>query len=124
MNRYVKQLLLFFVFIFVGTLYVSAQVEEEFSSALDPARAKEDNKTDSVVFTAKYVRYTTLDMLKQSTPTVQIDTTHVNFQYYNKQNVPWNPAIDLGSYGLASRDLLFNPNKPIGFHPGFHALER
>ncbi|TYR37076.1 hypothetical protein FXV77_07850 [Sphingobacterium phlebotomi] len=124
MNRYLKQLLLFFIFIFVGTTYVSAQVEEEFSSALDSARAKEDNKTDSVVFTARYVRYATLDMLKQSTRTVQIDTTHVNFQYYNKQNVPWNPTINLGSYGLASRDLLFNPNKTIGFQPGFHALER
>ena len=124
MNRYVKQILLLFGFIFAATTYVAAQVEEEFSSALDSARAKEDNKKDSVIFTAKYVRYTTLDILKQSTRTVQIDTSHVNFQYYNKQNVPWNPTINLGSYGLASRDLLFNPNKKIGFQPGFHALER
>ncbi len=107
-----------------GIAYVNAQVEEEFSSALDSARAEEDNKKDSVVFTAKYVRYTTLNIMKQSTRTVQLDTSHVNFQYYNKQNLPWNPSINLGSYGLATRDLLFNPNKTIGFQPGFHALER
>lgn len=102
----------------------SAQVNEEFSSALDSARALEDNKKDSVVFTAKYIRYTTLAMMKQSTRTVALDTSHVNFQYYNPQNRPWNPSINLGSYGLATRDLLFNPNKTIGFQSGFHAFER
>jgi len=124
MNRYVKRFLLFFVLALAGIPQLSAQVEEEFSSALDSARAKEDNKKDSVVFTAKYVRYTTLAMMKQSTRTVQIDTSHVNFQYYNKQNLPWNPSINLGSYGLATRDLLFTPNKSIGFQSGFHSLER
>lgn len=124
MNRYVKQLLFFLVFAVTNLSYVSAQVEEEFSSALDSARAEEDNKKDSVVFTAKFVRYTTLAMMKQATRTVQVDTSHVNFQYYNKQNVPWNPSINLGSYGLATRDLLFNANKTIGFQSGFHSLER
>ncbi|KGE14435.1 putative porin [Sphingobacterium deserti] len=124
MNRYVKQLLIFFVLVLAGAPHSSAQTEEEFSSALDSARAKEDNKKDSVVFTAKYVRYTTLDMMKQATRTVQLDTSHVNFQYYNKQNIPWNPSINLGSYGLATRDLLFTPNKTIGFQPGFYALDR
>ncbi|MBE8722722.1 putative porin [Sphingobacterium pedocola] len=101
-----------------------AQEEEEFSSALDSARALEDNKKDSVIFNAKYVRYATLNMLKNASHTKQIDTTHYNFQYYNPQNHPWNPSIHLGSYGLATRDLLFNPNKSIGFQPGFHSLER
>lgn len=124
MNSYLKQVILFFVLCLGSTLTAYSQSEDEFSSALDSARAKEDNKKDSVTFTAKYVRYATLDMLKKSTRTVQIDTSHVNFQYYNKQNLPWNPTINLGSYGLASRDLLFNPNKSIGFQSGFHALER
>lgn len=124
MNSFFKQLFFIVLLLCVGHTYVAAQVEEEFSSALDSARAKEDNKKDSVVFTAKYVRYTTLAMMKQATRTVQIDTSHVHFQYYNKQNQPWNPSINLGSYGLASRDLLFVPNKSIGFQPGFHALER
>lgn len=113
---------IFFLFIFVGRGV--AQVDEGFSSALDSARALEDNKKDSVVFSAKYIRYATLNMLKNATYTKQIDTTHHNFQYFNKQNLPWDPSINLGSYGLATRDLLFNPDKSIGFQPGFHALER
>ncbi|WP_380867867.1 putative porin [Sphingobacterium corticis] len=98
--------------------------QEDFSSELDSARLAEDNKKDSVTFSARYVRYTTLAALKQRTQTFQIDTTHHNFQYYNKQNLPWNPSIHLGSYGLATRDLLFNPNKSIGFQPGYYGLER
>lgn len=103
---------------------VHAQSNDEWSSALDSARAKEDSKKDSVILSAKYIRYTTLDMMKKGTYTVQIDTSHRNFQYYNKQNLPWNPSINLGSYGLATRDLLFQPTKTIGFQSGFHSLER
>ncbi len=121
--RMLKQwFLVLMLFFCIPAVY--AQVEEEFSSALDSARAKEDNKKDSVVFSAKYVRYTNLNTMKQYTKTFQIDTSHINFQYYNKQNLPWNPSINLGSYGLATRDLLFTPNKKIGFQPGYHALER
>lgn len=123
MNNILRNL---FVFVFFLTLTVRgyAQVEEEFSSALDSARALEDNKKDSVIFSAKYVRYATLKMLKNATYTKQIDTTHHNFQYFNQQNLPWNPSINLGSYGLATRNLLFTPDKSIGFQTGFHALER
>jgi len=101
-----------------------AQQDVEWSAALDSARAKEDGKRDSVIFSSRYVRYTTLENMKRGTYTIQIDTVHKNFQYYNKQNLPWNPSINLGSYGLATRDLLFNPNKTIGFQSGFHALDR
>lgn len=108
---------------FIGS-YSYGQVDDEFSSALDSARAQEDNRKDSVVFSARFVRYATLDMLKKATHTRQIDTSHRNFQYYNPQNLPWNPSVHLGSYGLPTQDLLFVPNKTIGFEPGFHALER
>ncbi|GGH01248.1 hypothetical protein GCM10007415_41660 [Parapedobacter pyrenivorans] len=101
-----------------------AQEGEEFSSALDSARAAEDSKEDTVIYTARYVRYTTLAMMKQGTYTYQIDTLHKNFQYYNPQNQPRNPSIHLGSYGLATRNLLFVPDKTIGFQTGFHSLER
>ncbi|WP_312138805.1 putative porin [Sphingobacterium sp.] len=117
-----RLLLILVLFALSPKLY--AQVEDEFSSALDSARAKEDNKKDSVVFTAKYVRYTNLATMKRFTKTYQLDTSHVNFQYYNKQNLPWNPSINLGSYGLATLDLLFNANKNIGFQSGYRALER
>ncbi|ERJ57897.1 putative porin [Sphingobacterium paucimobilis] len=123
MNSSLRSFFIFLIFLAIG-FKGFAQEEEGFSSALDSARALEDNKKDSVVFSAKYVRYATLEMLKYATHTKQIDTTHHNFQYFNKQNLPWNPSMNLGSYGLATRDLLFTPDKRIGFQPGFHALER
>lgn len=119
----VRQILVMVLLTLGTTAAVFGQVED-FSAALDSARAAEDNKEDSVIFSARYVRYTSLDALKNYTHTYQIDTTHHNFQYYNKQNQPWNPSIHLGSYGLATRDLLFNPNKSIGFQSGYHALDR
>src|SRR5690606_31390963 len=108
----------------VCSLDVVAQSNEDWSSALDSARAKEDGKKDSVILSSKYIRYATLDMLKKGTYTRQIDTSHHNYQYYNPQNLPWNPSVNLGSYGLATRDLLFQPKKTIGFQSGFTALER
>jgi len=125
MNTFRKHLILVVLLLCcAGRMAAFAQAEGEFSSALDSARAREDNKKDSVIFSAKYVRYTTLAMMGRATQTVQLDTSHVGFQYYNRQNQPRNPSINLGSYGLATRDLLFVPNKSIGFQPGFHALER
>lgn len=124
MYRVLRIFLVFLLLLSASMKGFSQVKEEEFSSALDSARALEDNKQDSIVYTAKYVRFATLNMLKKGTYTQQIDTSHHNFQYYNKQNLPWNPSINLGSYGLATRDLLFTPDKRIGFQPGFHALER
>lgn len=122
--NYLVRLLFSTFFLVAWASHGYAQVDEEFSSALDSARTLEDNKKDSVTFSAKYVRFATLQMLKRATYTKQIDTTHYNFHYYNPQNQPSNPSIHLGSYGLATRDLLYNPDKSIGFQPGFHALER
>lgn len=119
----IKGLLLVFALLLSFTSISYAQ-EEEFSNALDSARAAEDNKKDSVIFTARYVRYTNLQTLKKGLKTYQIDTTHTNFHHYNPQLKPDNPSINLGSYGLATRDLLFNPNKSIGFQSGYHALSR
>jgi hypothetical protein len=103
---------------------IAQEEEAEWSSSLDSLRQEEDNKKDSVVYTARYVRFLTLDMLRRGTYTQQIDTNHRNFHYFNPQNQPYHPSIHLGSYGLATRDLLFNPSKRIGFETGFHALSR
>src|SRR5690606_22160664 len=123
MTDFIRSILSILLFIFRAS-YSYGQVDDEFSSALDSARALEDNKKDSVVFSSRFVRYATLDMLKHATYTQHIDTSHRNFQYYNPQTRPANPSVHLGSYGLATRDLLFNPSKSIGFEPGFHSLER
>ena len=58
----IKGLLLVFALLLSFTSISYAQ-EEEFSNALDSARAAEDNKKDSVIFTARYVRYTNLQTL-------------------------------------------------------------
>ncbi len=116
--------------LFVLGFSLSLLVEKAFaqdpgwSSELDSLRALEDQKPDTVIYSSRYVRYTTLEIMRRGTFTFQIDTTHKDFQYYNPQNQPRNPSINLGSYGLATRDLLFNPNKTIGFQPGQHAFER
>ena len=98
-------LALFFCMCF-GWPAVHGQVD--FSAALDSARAAEDEKPDTVIYTARYVRYTTLEMMKLGTFTYQIDTTHQNFHYYNPQNLPSRPSINLGSYGLASMAALIS----------------
>jgi hypothetical protein len=117
---------LFFLLVLLvsGQTSYAQEREAEWSTSLDSLREEEDNKKDSVVYTARYVRYLTLDMLRRGTYTVQIDTTHRNFQYFNPQNNPHHPSIHLGSYGLATRDLLFTPQKTLGFQTGFHALDR
>lgn len=92
--------------------------------SLDSLRKREESRKDSVVPTAKFIRYANLAMLRDSTHTLQIDTTLANFQHYNILNKPHNPSIHLGGTGLAYRDLLFQPTKTIGFNAGFHALDR
>lgn len=97
---------------------------EEWGADLDSLRDAEELKEDSIIYNASYIRYTTLDRMRLGTSTVQIDTSHVGYQYYNPQYDPYNPSINLGSYGLSTRDLLFNPSKTIGFHTGFHSMDR
>src|SRR5690606_19989565 len=108
----------------VGISQLHAQEDPGWSKALEEAREKEDSKQDTIIYSSRFVRYTTLEMMRQATYTFQIDTVHKNFQYYNPQLQPKNPSIHLGSYGLATRDLLFTPDRSIGFRTGFHALER
>ena len=97
---------------------------DEWGADLDSVRNAEDFPEDTVIYNSKYIRYTTLDKMKLGTYTVPLDTTLGGFQYYNPQNQPYNPSINNGSYGLPTRDLLFNPSKTIGFQTGFHSLER
>ncbi len=107
-----------------GTLSLHAQQENEWGTSLDSLRKAEDEKEDSIIYTARYIRYTTRALLEKGTHTRMIDTTLSAFQYYNPQNQPRNPSIHTGNYGLPTRDLLFNPSRTIGFQTGFHSLER
>lgn len=98
--------------------------DNEWGADLDSIRNAEEFPEDTIIYNAKYIRYTTLDRMNLGTYTVPLDTTLKGFQYYNPQNQPTNPSIHLGNYGLPTRDLLFNPDKTIGFQTGFHSLER
>jgi hypothetical protein len=90
---------------------------------LDSLRKKLEGGTDSVVFTSKYIRYTTLRLTKDSIQTLPLDTSLRGFQNYSLLNQPRRPTINLGNLGLAAKDMLFAPSKTIGFDPGFHSLD-
>ncbi|QKJ31607.1 putative porin [Mucilaginibacter mali] len=90
---------------------------------MDSLRKKEENKHDSVVFSAKFIRITNERLLSDSTQVLQLDTGIVNFENYSPLYQPKHPTIGLGSLGLASRPLLFEPQKKVGFDVGLHYLD-
>lgn len=90
---------------------------------LDSLRKKEEQGRDSVVFTSKYVRYTTRKLTKDSIQTVPIDTSLTGIQNFSPIAQPRNPTVGTGLVGLASAPLLFTPIKTIGFDAGFHSLD-
>ncbi|HWW40587.1 putative porin [Pedobacter sp.] len=90
---------------------------------LDSLRKKLDGGKDSVVFTSKYVRYTTLGLTRDSIQTFPLDTSLRNFQNYSVLNQPRRPTINTGGPGLAAQLMLFEPSKSIGFDPGFHSFD-
>lgn len=106
-------------------LGVQAQVRvgRDADAELDSLRKLEEGKQDTVIFTAKFIRYTTLGLLQDSTQTIPLDTTLNRFHQYNPLIVPERPTIGLGNMGLAYREMLFEPRKSIGFDPGFHSLD-
>ncbi len=90
---------------------------------IDEERKKEERKRDSVIFTSKFIRVTNERMLTDSTQAFPLDTGLTNFENYSVLYQPRGPKINLGSLGLAERDLLFTPNKTIGFDVGQHFLD-
>jgi hypothetical protein len=90
---------------------------------LDSLRKKEEGGLDSVIFTSKYVRYTTLKLSKDSIQTMALDTSLNGFQNFSVLVQPRRPTVGTGNMGLAAMPMLFEPIKSIGFDPGFHALD-
>ncbi|MDB5019029.1 MAG: hypothetical protein JWQ28_156, partial [Pedobacter sp.] len=70
---------------------------------LDSLRKKLEETTDSVVFTSKYVRYTTLRLTKDSIQTLPLDTSLRGLQNYSVLAQPRRPTINTGNLGLAAR---------------------
>lgn len=92
------------------------QLEDSLRNALDGHK-------DSVVFTAKYIRYTTLKLIKDSTQTLPIDTGLVGLENFSVLHQPRRPTVGTGVLGLPAMPMLFEPLKTIGFDAGFHALD-
>ncbi|GGI22021.1 putative porin [Pedobacter mendelii] len=90
---------------------------------LDSLRKKEEGAKDSVVFNAKYIRFTKLSLSKDSIVLLPLDTSTTNIQNYSPLMQPKHPYITTGSMGQAARPLLFEPAKRIGFDVGFHSLD-
>lgn len=96
-----------------------AEAEED----LDSLRAKAEGSKDSIIFTSKFIRYTNIQLLNDSTQTLPLDTTLADFENYNVLNQRLRPTIGVGNLGLAARDLLFSPPKTIGFDVGLHSFD-
>lgn len=90
---------------------------------LDSLRKLEERSRDTVIFNSKYIRYTTLSLLSDSTQTVPIDTSLNRFQMYNVLIQPERPTVNLGNLGLPYQEMLFSPSKSIGFDAGFHSMD-
>lgn len=91
---------------------------------IDSLRAKLDAKSDSIIYTSKYIKYTKEKFLRDSTRLFPLDTTTKDFQRYKVIDEPEHPTMNLGLNGLAYRDLLFEPAKTIGFDVGYHYYDR
>lgn len=90
---------------------------------LDSLRNKLENGKDSVIFTSRFVRYTTLKLTKDSIQTLALDTSLRGIQNFSPIAQPRRPTVNTGNIGLAAKALLFEPDKTIGFNPGFHSLD-
>lgn len=124
MYKHIVLLLLVSISIGVGKL--SAQDLKTTvgqNKELDSLRKIEEGATDSVVFTSKYVRYTTLKLIKDSIQTVALDTSLNGFHNFSVLVQPRRPTVGTGNLGLAAMPMLFEPMKSIGFNPGFHSLD-
>lgn len=93
------------------------------SAELDSLRKIEDEARDTLIITAKYIRYTNVGLLQDSTQTLPLDTTFHNYHNYNPLNQPERPTVNLGNLGLPYREMLYRPAGIIGFDPGFHSLD-
>ena len=111
------------VFVSGNLLAQDLKTKVNDNKLLDSLRKIEEEGVDSVVFTSKYIRYTTLKLTKDSIQTVPLDTSLNGLQNFSVLLQPRTPTVGLGNLGLSARPLLFEPVKTIGFNAGFHTLD-
>ncbi|MCZ4242515.1 putative porin [Pedobacter punctiformis] len=116
----------FFVLLCIGLNSVYAQdlkTDIGNNKEADSIRKKLDGNKDSVVYTAKFIRFTKLSLAKDSIILLPLDTSTVGIQNYSPLLQPKHPTINNGNMGLAARPLLYEPSKRIGFDEGYHSLD-
>ncbi|MBB2147028.1 hypothetical protein GM921_16105 [Pedobacter sp. LMG 31464] len=113
----------YLILCFANAFAQDLKINVNNNKELDSLRKKEEGGTDSVVFSAKYIRYTTHKLTKDSIQTLPIDTGLTGIQNFSVLAQPRRPTVGTGVMGLAARSLLFEPLKTIGFDAGFHALD-
>ncbi|SER70320.1 putative porin [Pedobacter rhizosphaerae] len=116
----------FFILLFLGFNGAFAQdlkTNVGTNKEMDSVRKKLDAGKDSVVFTAKYIKFTKLALSKDSIILLPLDTSTVNIQNYSPLLQPLHPTISNGNMGLSARPLLYEPSKRIGYDEGYHSLD-
>lgn len=91
---------------------------------IDSLRAKLESNKDSIIYTSKFIKFTKEEFLRDSTRLFPIDTSTANFHRYRVIDQPEHPTMNLGLNGLSYRDMLFEPEKTIGFDVGYHYYDR
>ncbi len=123
---HIFKLFLVFLLLFC-TLFLQAQdlktSVNDNKAQQDSLRKKLDGSADSVVFSSKYIRYTTTKLTKDSIQTIPIDTGLYGIQNFSVIAQPRRPTVGLGNLGLAAMPLMFEPVKTIGFDAGFKSLD-
>jgi len=89
---------------------------------IDTLRKREEQARDSVIFSSKFIKVVNENLLHDSTQVFPLDTGITNFENYSPLYQPLTPKIGLGYLGVAQRDLLFQPDKHIGFDVGQNDL--
>lgn len=90
---------------------------------LDSLRKQEEAGKDTVIFNSKYIRYTTLKLMRDSVQTIPLDTTLAGIQNFSPIKQPYMPTVGTGVLGLAAAPMLYAPLKNIGFDAGFHSFD-
>ncbi|WP_443937900.1 putative porin [Pedobacter sp. MW01-1-1] len=124
MGKIVK--LCFFILLFANFGVAFAQdlkTTVGTNKELDSVRKQLDGGQDSVVYSAKYIRFTKLSLSKDSIVLLPLDTSTTNIQNYSPLLQPMHPTISNGNMGLSARPLLYEPSKRIGYDEGFHSLD-
>lgn len=92
--------------------------------SVDSLRKRLESRKDSIIYTAKFIKYTQEEFLADSTILFPLDTSARNFHLFNPLNKPYSPTMNLGVIGMAYRPMLFEPVKTIGFDMGYHFFDR